>query len=1257
MGTVQAKETTLEDEETFTLTIDENDEESVEETTELTEDGITENERENTLVSDEVFEPVEDETIETEDSLIAEEEVLGIPTYQGKLDIESVGSSSYAILNGSGIADDGERTYMALSDGIYASAGNTSVIISNDNAENLNYGNGRLYYTVESDEGSIVKVIDLDNKTELYEILLTGCTVRHMYLINDSDLLFSAGGRIFILNPDSGNCEEYGNYEGVFSFIPTKNGILYATGSLFNYSIYAEDKFVSNASDYYTDDEYLCYSLNGEDFNVSLDKVFANATGDIGDYSETPYEVIDSETFTEELEDVVPTAEEENEETVCAKEIVNGSSSEKKTVKLAVDMFAAESDAMSNKVCNFTKEGSYYVPELSSIQKEIQDRAREVYGYTWTPLKKIKEWNESENVYTLPFNNDGTPTIMHGAPYCMSTLDIEEKGVEVLFAMSMDEFMKETVKDDSLLYSIEKKDWVEADTRNGKRYGPRYGFDCSAFASYCVGLSSHVGTSEIPTNKYFVKKGNRDSTEPDKLYEGIKVGDVLNKSNNHVIVITDILYDSTGKIAQIESIEQTTPCTTIKKYTSLSNLYMNRFYRDGGKNEEQKGTLEGYYLYRSLHSDNDNVPLFSIEKPAETCYVTETYQLEGCGLPKATITWKSSDTTVATVDSSGKVTPKKAGKVTITATATIEAAGKVSAKIELNLKDPEITECTPTSQTIYTGDHFDISAKAMPEGGVFSYSSSDTSIVKVSSDGYVSGLKEGKASVTVKYTKNKKSGSKKVTVNVKKRSITLSEIAKTMYYKQTLQLKATVKPNDAPVSWTSSNSKIVTVDSTGKVEIIKNTSTASDSPVKITAKLSTGEKEVCKITVKKPSVTLSKTSATLYSIGLTNLALTATTKPSESYVEWSSSNPSVASVDSSGNVTAKSKGTATIKAKMYVYDSNKSQIDCGISKSCKVTVNDPSISLSKTKITDLYVNKTKTLTATVKPSGTSVTWSSDDTSVVTVDSSGKLTGKSKGSAKIKATIFKGTAKEKSATCTVTVINPSLKLDKSKVTVYRGFTSTIKATPKPAATVTYSSSDTKIATVDSTGKIKGKKNGSVTITVSANGISKTCSVTVKDPALNVTKTSATVLIDETITLKKETKPSGAVVNWKSSDTSIATVDSEGKVTGKKAGTVTITATLENATDVKDTCIITVKPVIEVETTSVMIQKGSSKTIKVTCNSGNTLSYSISKSMPSSGVVTIKKTLTGVKITAKKTGTAVVTVKAGSKKEEITVNCYQ
>lgn len=1253
MGTVQAKETTLEDEETFTLTIDENDEESFEETTELTEDGITENEGENTLVSDEVFEPVEDETIETEDSLIAEEEVLGIPTYQGKLDIESVGSSSYAILNGSGIADDGERTYMALSDGIYASAGNTSVIISNDKAENLNYGNGRLYYTVESDEGSIVKVIDLDNKTELYEILLSGCTVRHMYLINDSDLLFSAGGRIFILNPDSGNCEEYGNYEGVFSFIPTKNGILYATGSLFNYSIYAEDKFVSNASDYYTDDEYLCYSLNGEDFNVSLDKVFANATGDIGDYSETPYEVIDSETFTEELEDVVPTAEEENEETVCAKEIVNGSSSEKKTVKIAVDMFAAESDAMSNKVCNFTKEGNYYVPELSSIQKEIQDRAREVYGYTWTPLKEIKKWSESTKAYIPTIGEDGKPLIMHGAPYCQTNYG----GVRVLYSMTMDEFMKETVKDDSKLYSTSSADWVVADTDDGLRYGPWYGFDCSMFASYCVGLEKSETTSKIASSVNFVKKGNQDSIDPAKLYEGIKVGDVLNKKGSHVIVITDIQYDIYGKIAQIETIEQTVPCTTRKTFKSVNDLFYNDYLKDEEFNVTYGDTLEKYYLYRSLRSDNNNVPLFSIEKPAETCYVTETYQLEGCGLPKATITWKSSDTTVATVDSSGKVTPKKAGKVTITATATIEAAGKVSAKIELNLKNPEITECTPTSQTIYTGDHFDISAKAMPEGGVFSYSSSDTSIVKVSSDGYVSGLKSGKASVTVKYTKNKKSGSKKVTVNVKKRSITLSETAKTMYYKQTLQLKATVKPNDAPVSWTSSNSKIVTVDSTGKVEIIKNTSTASDSPVKITAKLSTGEKEVCKITVKKPSVTLSKTSATLYSIGLTNLALTATTKPSESYVEWSSSNPSVASVDSSGNVTAKSKGTATIKAKMYVYDSNKSPIDCGISKSCKVTVNDPSISLSKTKITDLYVNKTKTLTATVKPSGTSVTWSSDDTSVVTVDSSGKLTGKSKGSAKIKATIFKGTAKEKSATCTVTVINPSLKLDKSKVTVYRGFTSTIKATPKPAATVTYSSSDTKIATVDSTGKIKGKKNGSVTITVSANGISKTCSVTVKDPALNVTKTSATVLIDETITLKKETKPSGAAVNWKSSDTSIATVDSEGKVTGKKAGTVTITATLENATDVKDTCIITVKPVIEVETTSVMIQKGSSKTIKVTCNSGNTLSYSISKSMPSSGVVTIKKTLTGVKITAKKTGTAVVTVKAGSKKEEITVNCYQ
>lgn len=98
-------------------------------------------------------------------------------------------------------------------------------------------------------------------------------------------------------------------------------------------------------------------------------------------------------------------------------------------------------------------------------------------------------------------------------------------------------------------------------------------------------------------------------------------------------------------------------------------------------------------------------------------------------------------------------------------------------------------------------------------------------------------------------------------------------------------------------------------------------------------------------------------------------------------VSWSSSNSSVASVDKNGKVTAKTKGTATITAKVD-----------GVSASCKVTVNEPAkitIKLNKTKVT-LGVGEPCTLKATVNPSQ-KVTWTSSNPKLVKVDSNGKLT--------------------------------------------------------------------------------------------------------------------------------------------------------------------------------------------------------------------------------------------------------------------------
>ena len=138
-------------------------------------------------------------------------------------------------------------------------------------------------------------------------------------------------------------------------------------------------------------------------------------------------------------------------------------------------------------------------------------------------------------------------------------------------------------------------------------------------------------------------------------------------------------------------------------------------------------------------------------------------------------------------------------------------------------------------------------------------------------------------------------------------------------------------------------------------------------------------KGVTVTTPVKPSVKLDRTSLTLTK-GKTYTLKTAVTGTNKA-VSWSSSNSSVASVDKNGKVTAKTKGTATITAKVD-----------GVSASCKVTVNEPAkttIKLDKTKVT-LGAGEPCTLKATVSPSQ-KVTWTSSNPKLVKVDSNGKLT--------------------------------------------------------------------------------------------------------------------------------------------------------------------------------------------------------------------------------------------------------------------------
>lgn len=145
--------------------------------------------------------------------------------------------------------------------------------------------------------------------------------------------------------------------------------------------------------------------------------------------------------------------------------------------------------------------------------------------------------------------------------------------------------------------------------------------------------------------------------------------------------------------------------------------------------------------------------------------------------------------------------------------------------------------------------------------------------------------------------------------------------------------------------------------------------------------------------------------------------------------------------------------------------------------------------------------------------------------------------------------------------------------KKSVSLYKGKTTTQKAVVTGTdEAVTYRSSNTKVATVNkTTGKVTAKAKGTAVITATCGDVTVTYKVSVKNPTLTLTKTSATVKVGKKVTISAKATPS-AKVTYKSSNKKIATVTSKGVVKGIKKGTAKITVT---ANGVSKTFKVTVK----------------------------------------------------------------------------------
>ncbi len=303
---------------------------------------------------------------------------------------------------------------------------------------------------------------------------------------------------------------------------------------------------------------------------------------------------------------------------------------------------------------------------------------------------------------------------------------------------------------------------------------------------------------------------------------------------------------------------------------------------------------------------------------------------------------------------------------------------------------------------------------------------------------------------------------------------------------------------------------------------------------------------------------------------------------SEQDVTWTSSNENVATVDENGMVTAIATGSTTIQV---------TTTDGGYTASCKVTVTEAipvtGVTIDQTfteaEPKSLALDTGLQLRATVLPENATeqaVTWASSDETVLAVTSYGRVTAVGSGKACITVTTTEGgyTADTWFSVPDETYPVTRITLNKTNLTIYMNeegemLTAAVLPTYATNPSVTWSSDNETVATVDQSGRVTAVSQGYATITVTAQenpAVKAECRVSVQPERVRVTglsfdETSLEVGLYKEITLAPTFAPANATVQtltWFSSNTTVATVSRTGKVYTVGLGYADITATSED-----------------------------------------------------------------------------------------------
>ncbi len=540
------------------------------------------------------------------------------------------------------------------------------------------------------------------------------------------------------------------------------------------------------------------------------------------------------------------------------------------------------------------------------------------------------------------------------------------------------------------------------------------------------------------------------------------------------------------------------------------------------------------------------------------------------------------------------------------------------------------------------------------------WTSLDTGIATVNDKGLVTFKKAGTVTIRVAAEDNPGVAEEFVIFNISGSVTGVKFDSKEleMYVGETERLTYTLSPKDlqtAGVTFTSFDTSIVSVDNSGKV-----TAKGAGTTQIMIMTTEGSYYDICKIVVKEDATSVKMNYTEVFMNRGEYFDMEVTIAPATSTeisLTWESLNPDIATVSSTGRITARAVGTAIV----LVRTRN------GVTSYCTVTVLEPVTSLELDP-TDIIIEVGEVFAIDpvfkpAKPSNMEVKWESFNTSVATVNAIGEVEGKTRGTTVITCESVDGGFK---SFCMVTVVDPELRITVTPDNYRLGYgkTYTLKATvtshgkPVEGMDLVWSSDDDSICTVDEYGTIYGQDFGDAVITVAIDNddydVSATCDVRVvrEVTSIKLNHSVLTIIKGHTASIHADVKPSNATytdVTFSSENEKIATIDEDGMITAVEIGNVWIWAKAKDNSGKYARCYVTVMdPVpatgINVSDKKVVLIPGEKKLMNYTIKPTNSTDDVIWTSGEES-IATVDGT--GM-ITAHRTGTTTVTAMTTSGK---------